>query len=160
VLCRSPATAWGHGRGRQRRQAVVSRGGRQVLDLNRHAAAMLGCRHRLAIVEGAGHLFEEPGAMDAVATAAAAWFSEHLTTATPPPGGCRELNMAAPALPLGERAIVDAIRREAHALTGDGRDYHAGRERATSACSRSRPTVPATANRSCTASRNWRARPR
>jgi erythromycin esterase-like protein len=29
------------------------------------------------------------------------------------------------ALPLGERAILDAIRREAHPLTGDNRDYDA-----------------------------------
>jgi predicted phosphoribosyltransferase/predicted alpha/beta-hydrolase family hydrolase len=57
---------------------------REVLELNRHAAAMLSCRRQLVIVEGAGHLFEEPGAMDTVATAAAAWFGEHLTTATPP----------------------------------------------------------------------------
>jgi len=34
--------------------------------------------------------------------------------------------MAAPlALPLGEHAVVDAIRREAHPLTGDPRDYDA-----------------------------------
>jgi erythromycin esterase-like protein len=30
-----------------------------------------------------------------------------------------------PAIPLGERAILDAIRREAHPLTGDHRDYDA-----------------------------------
>src|ERR1019366_4102493 len=34
--------------------------------------------------------------------------------------------MAAPlALPLGERAVLDAVRREAHPLTGDHRDYDA-----------------------------------
>lgn len=34
--------------------------------------------------------------------------------------------MAAPlSLPLGERAVLDAIRREAHPLTGDHRDYDA-----------------------------------
>ena len=34
---------------------------REVLELNRRAAAMLRCPHRLEVVEGAGHLFEEPG---------------------------------------------------------------------------------------------------
>src|ERR1039458_862160 len=34
--------------------------------------------------------------------------------------------MAAPlALPLGERAVLEAVRREAHPLTGDHRDYDA-----------------------------------
>ena len=34
--------------------------------------------------------------------------------------------MAAPlALPLGEHAVLDAVRREAHPLTGDHRDYDA-----------------------------------
>jgi erythromycin esterase-like protein len=34
--------------------------------------------------------------------------------------------MAAPlALPLGERAVLQAVRREAHPLTGDRRDYDA-----------------------------------
>jgi putative phosphoribosyl transferase len=30
-------------------------------------------------VPGAGHLFEEPGALEEVARLAAAWFSDHLT---------------------------------------------------------------------------------
>jgi putative phosphoribosyl transferase len=83
--------------------AVVSRGGRpdlagralervtaptllivggadpQVLALNRQAAGRLAAEHRLEIVSGAGHLFEEPGALQEVARLAAAWFSEHLT---------------------------------------------------------------------------------
>lgn len=83
--------------------AVVSRGGRpdlagaalarvraptllivgsrdeQVLALNRAAAAqMVGAPTRLAVVEGATHLFEEPGALDAAADLAARWFAEHL----------------------------------------------------------------------------------
>src|SRR5690606_16739875 len=69
--------------------AVVSRGGRpdlarprltevqaptllvvgahdtQVLDLNREAAELLtGCEHRVAVVAGATHLFEEPGTLE------------------------------------------------------------------------------------------------
>jgi alpha-beta hydrolase superfamily lysophospholipase len=60
-----------------------------VLELNRHAATMLRCPHRLLIVKGAGHLFEEPRTLDAVADAAAGWFGEHLPTSTPPLVGNR-----------------------------------------------------------------------
>ena len=48
------------------------------LALNRRAAARLAAEHRLEVVPGAGHLFEEPGALDAVARLAAAWFAAHL----------------------------------------------------------------------------------
>lgn len=82
--------------------AVVSRGGRpdlaaaglekvraptllivggndpDVLSLNRAALARLGCEKSLKIVPGAGHLFAEPGALEAVVEMAAAWFSDHL----------------------------------------------------------------------------------
>jgi putative phosphoribosyl transferase len=82
--------------------AVVSRGGRpdlagpaldrvsaptllivggadpQVLTLNRQAAERLAAPHRLEVVPGAGHLFEEPGALEEVARLAGAWFSTHL----------------------------------------------------------------------------------
>ncbi len=51
---------------------------RDVLELNRRAAARLGGPHRIAVVQGAGHLFEEPGTLDAAARLAATWFSEHL----------------------------------------------------------------------------------
>lgn len=87
-------------------RAVVSRGGRpdlaadrlahvsaptllivgsrdpEVLELNRRAARMLRCPHRLTVVEGAGHLFEEPGTLATVAQLAAEWFAEHLVGAT------------------------------------------------------------------------------
>ncbi|HET7120715.1 MAG TPA: phosphoribosyltransferase family protein [Solirubrobacterales bacterium] len=79
--------------------AVVSRGGRpdlagqgleevvsptllivggadwQVLALNEEAAKLLRCRHEIAIVPGATHLFEEPGALERVAALAAEWFA-------------------------------------------------------------------------------------
>jgi pimeloyl-ACP methyl ester carboxylesterase len=78
--------------------AVVSRGGRpdlagdalrgvtaptllivggndsQVIELNRRAQALLAGESRLAIVPGAGHLFEEPGALERVAAEARDWF--------------------------------------------------------------------------------------
>ena len=85
-------------------RAVVSRGGRpdlaadrlpyvtaptlllvgshdtEVLALNRRAAEMLRCRHRLTVVEGAGHLFEEPGTLETVAGLAAEWFNTHVAS--------------------------------------------------------------------------------
>jgi putative phosphoribosyl transferase len=83
-------------------RAVVSRGGRpdlagpalrrvraptllivggqdtQVLALNRRAAKELAAPHRLDVIPGATHLFEEPGALEEVAALAAGWFAEHL----------------------------------------------------------------------------------
>jgi putative phosphoribosyl transferase len=85
--------------------AVVSRGGRpdlamarlssvraptllivggndtQVLELNRVAQSQLHSECRLEVVPGATHLFEEPGALEAVARFAAGWFVAHLTPA-------------------------------------------------------------------------------
>ena len=88
--------------------AVVSRGGRsdlagpalplvraptllivgsldtEVLELNRHALDRLagvdavGGEHRLEVVPGAGHLFEEPGTLEQVAALARSWFERHL----------------------------------------------------------------------------------
>ena len=51
-------------------------GGRDetVLQLNREAQAQLRCPNELAIVPGATHLFEEPGALEAVAERARDWF--------------------------------------------------------------------------------------
>jgi predicted phosphoribosyltransferase/dienelactone hydrolase len=49
-----------------------------VVDLNRQAAAQLRCEHEIAIVPGATHLFEEPGALDEVARLAAGWFTRWL----------------------------------------------------------------------------------
>lgn len=45
-----------------------------VLRLNRQAQARMTARSELAIVPGATHLFEEPGALQAVADLAAAWY--------------------------------------------------------------------------------------
>ena len=84
-------------------EAVVSRGGRpdlagsrlaevraptllivggrddMVLGLNREAARLLRCEHRVDVVPGATHLFEEPGTLEAAAGLAADWFLDHLT---------------------------------------------------------------------------------
>ena len=56
-------------------------GGRDdaVIALNRQAFGLLRCEKRMAIVPGAGHLFEEPGTLDQVVSLAAGWFADHLT---------------------------------------------------------------------------------
>jgi putative phosphoribosyl transferase len=63
-------------------------GGRDeaVLEMNRDAAQQLRCEHRIEVVPGATHLFEEPGALEAVADLASRWFLEHLAgTSREPP---------------------------------------------------------------------------
>ena len=87
---------------RDRVAAVVSRGGRpdlagprlsevrsptllivggddhQVIELNRKALTAMTCEKLLKIVPGAGHLFEEPGTLEAVTELAGAWFQHYL----------------------------------------------------------------------------------
>jgi putative phosphoribosyl transferase len=48
----------------------------EVLELNRRTQAQMTAEARLAIVPGAGHLFEEPGALAQAATLARDWFLE------------------------------------------------------------------------------------
>jgi putative phosphoribosyl transferase len=49
-----------------------------VLELNDQAASLLNCPHDLAVVPGATHLFEEPGALERVAELATEWMEKHL----------------------------------------------------------------------------------
>jgi putative phosphoribosyl transferase len=49
-----------------------------VIGLNEQAYAQLRCEKEVAIVPGATHLFEEPGALEQVAHLAADWFGKHL----------------------------------------------------------------------------------
>jgi putative phosphoribosyl transferase len=49
-----------------------------VLRLNREAQARMSCESELAVVPGATHLFEEPGALETVAELATDWFTRHL----------------------------------------------------------------------------------
>ncbi|MGW6600216.1 phosphoribosyltransferase family protein [Streptomyces sp. NPDC055036] len=58
---------------------IVGGADTQVLDLNRRAAERMRCEHRLDVVPGATHLFEEPGALEAVADLAREWLTEHLS---------------------------------------------------------------------------------
>ncbi|WP_116951402.1 dienelactone hydrolase family protein [Jiangella endophytica] len=91
-------------RSRGRVAAVVSRGGRPdlatghladvdaptllivggddepVIGLSQDALRTMRCVRRMVIVPGAGHLFEEPGALDEVARLAGDWFITHLGT--------------------------------------------------------------------------------
>jgi putative phosphoribosyl transferase len=83
-------------------RAVVSRGGRpdlagdalhdveaptlmivggrdpRILEANRKASRELAAPHRITVIPGATHLFEEPGALEKVAALAAGWFGQHL----------------------------------------------------------------------------------
>lgn len=83
-------------------KAVVSRGGRpdmamealpkvhapvllivgsldkQVIQLNKQAYAQLTCVKELKIIEGATHLFEEPGTLQKVSAEAIVWFGKYL----------------------------------------------------------------------------------
>jgi pimeloyl-ACP methyl ester carboxylesterase len=49
-----------------------------VVTLNRRAFTRLRCEKRLVVVPGAGHLFEEPGALREVARLATSWLVGHL----------------------------------------------------------------------------------
>ena len=50
----------------------------QVLDLNQQALKKIKVEKKLEIVSGAGHLFEEPGALEEVARLSREWFKGHL----------------------------------------------------------------------------------
>lgn len=58
-----------------------------VKRVNEESLARLGGEKELVIVPGAGHLFEEPGAMARVAALSASWFQRHLEMPVVPPGG-------------------------------------------------------------------------
>jgi len=49
-----------------------------VIELNEFAGRQMACSHRLQIVPGAGHLFEEPGTLDRVIELAIAWYDQYL----------------------------------------------------------------------------------
>lgn len=51
---------------------------KDIMELNTKALEQLSCIKRLAVVNGASHLFEEPGALDEVKELAGAWFERYL----------------------------------------------------------------------------------
>lgn len=113
--------------------AVVSRGGRpdlagprlaevaapsllivggddhQVLDLNRQALAKLTCEKLLKVVPNASHLFEEPGALEAVTEMASAWFQHYLSPAVP-------VHVPAPSVPSPKLPLPVMLRTAAEPL--------------------------------------------
>ena len=60
---------------------IVGERDEYVLDLNREAYARMHGTRELAVVPGATHLFEEPGALEKVAQLAIEWYRRHLTPA-------------------------------------------------------------------------------
>ncbi|HTE66200.1 MAG TPA: dienelactone hydrolase family protein [Candidatus Binatia bacterium] len=70
--------------GRVRAPTLLIVGGEdtQVIELNWLAFTQLRCEKDLAIVPGATHLFEEPGALEQVARRAREWFQRFLTPAS------------------------------------------------------------------------------
>ncbi len=60
---------------------IVGGEDRQVLELNREAQRQLRCPSELAVVPGATHLFEEPGALEQVSRLAIEWFRAQLRPA-------------------------------------------------------------------------------
>jgi dipeptidyl aminopeptidase/acylaminoacyl peptidase len=50
-----------------------------VIELNRAAMRQMRAPVEIVIVPGATHLFEEPGALEQVASLAAGWCRKHLT---------------------------------------------------------------------------------
>jgi putative phosphoribosyl transferase len=57
---------------------IVGGADEAVLALNRKAQAQLRCPSELAVVDGATHLFEEPGTLAAAANLARDWFARYL----------------------------------------------------------------------------------
>jgi putative phosphoribosyl transferase len=66
---------------------IVGSADRSVLKLNRSAQAQLRCPSRLSLVEGATHLFEEPGTLAQAAILAKDWFVRYLVLAGAPRAG-------------------------------------------------------------------------
>jgi putative phosphoribosyl transferase len=62
---------------------IVGSDDTQVLELNREALARLRADKRLEVVDGATHLFEEPGTLEEVARLAAEWFTAKLGEQAP-----------------------------------------------------------------------------
>jgi putative phosphoribosyl transferase len=62
---------------------VVGELDRAVIELNQEARRQMRCPTELVVVPGAGHLFEEPGALDRVARLAGEWFGRHFVSEEP-----------------------------------------------------------------------------
>jgi len=58
---------------------IVGGGDYGVVELNEQASEGLKCEKHLAIVPGATHLFDEPGALEEVCALAESWFVDHFS---------------------------------------------------------------------------------
>lgn len=58
---------------------IVGGNDHPVLEWNEEAYELLGGEKSLEVIEGASHLFEEPGALESVADHAGEWFAEKLS---------------------------------------------------------------------------------
>src|SRR5262249_42245453 len=77
-----------------------------VLTWNREALQQIAApAKRLIVVPGAGHLFEEPGALEEVARLAAAWFTAYLTPRPRP----RPAPTGAGDLPFADRVVAGQV---------------------------------------------------
>ena len=83
---------------------IVGGDDRHVLALNRQALASLTCEKLLRIVPNATHLFEEPGALEAVTDMASAWFQHYLAPSA---------RSHAPAPPVAQPVSTAAVLRAA-----------------------------------------------
>ena len=92
---------------------IVGGEDRHVLELNRQALARLECEKLLRIVPGAGHVFDEPGALEAVTEMARDWFQHYLGPAAP---AHLPAPQPSPAVPKGPAAIAAALARAVRPL--------------------------------------------
>jgi pimeloyl-ACP methyl ester carboxylesterase len=91
-----------------------------VIGMNREALAKMHCEAEIAIVPGATHLFEEPGALEQVATLAVEWFASRLGRPTVVNRGVRHERLA------DSRAVGGARRQAARPLREPARGGPAG----------------------------------
>lgn len=66
--------------------SIVGGNDSALLDVQAEVLGMVPCYRRVEIIRGAGHLFEEPGALDAVARLTCRWFEQHITRHGQSPG--------------------------------------------------------------------------
>ena len=81
---------------------IVGAADEPVIGLNRDALARLGGQKQMELVAGAGHLFEEPGALEAVMRLAGDWFGTRLAPSArlqPATSAAERLYAAAEPLP-------------------------------------------------------------
>jgi len=84
VVCRGGRVDMAKNLSEVKAQVLLIVGSRDlpVIDLNKKAYESMRTKKKMYVVEGASHLFEEPGSLEEVANAAADWFELHLCNQT------------------------------------------------------------------------------